>query len=355
MRILYGVVGEGLGHATRSSVILDHLCPRHEVQIVCSGKAHALLKSRFPAVTEIEGLRMALQGEGVHRGQTIWQLLKRAPDMLTHNFDQFVELSERFRPDVVISDFESFAYTFGKHHEVPVLSIDNMQIINRCALDLELNARDALDFRAAKAIVKSKLPGCDHYLITSFFFPPIRKDRTSLYPPVLRPEILEAPRRRGEHLLVYVKGSVDEHLLDILHATEIPCRVYGLGRDETFGNIQLCQVSEQTFIEDLASCRGVLTNGGFSLISEAICLHKPIIAVPLRNHFEQLLNALYVERLGYGVACRKLSAEAIRTFWRNLARHETALASYHQDGNMRILSALDRLLGTIAARHLPQH
>jgi UDP:flavonoid glycosyltransferase YjiC (YdhE family) len=31
MRILYGVVGEGMGHATRSRVVLEELVKEHEV------------------------------------------------------------------------------------------------------------------------------------------------------------------------------------------------------------------------------------------------------------------------------------------------------------------------------------
>ena len=46
------------------------------------------------------------------------------------------------------------------------------------------------------AIVKSKVPGCFHDLVTSFFFPPVRKERTTLVPSVLRPEVLAA-RREG--------------------------------------------------------------------------------------------------------------------------------------------------------------
>ena len=35
MRILYGVVGEGMGHATRSAVVLSHLIARgHELRVV---------------------------------------------------------------------------------------------------------------------------------------------------------------------------------------------------------------------------------------------------------------------------------------------------------------------------------
>ncbi|MGH9333683.1 MAG: glycosyltransferase family protein, partial [Vicinamibacteria bacterium] len=34
MRILYGVVGEGMGHATRSAVVIEHLLSAgHEVKV----------------------------------------------------------------------------------------------------------------------------------------------------------------------------------------------------------------------------------------------------------------------------------------------------------------------------------
>lgn len=42
MRILYGVTGEGMGHAIRSRVLLEHLVAQgHEVMVVASGKAAA--------------------------------------------------------------------------------------------------------------------------------------------------------------------------------------------------------------------------------------------------------------------------------------------------------------------------
>ena len=46
MKILYGVVGEGMGHAMRSRVVLDHLTKRHDVQVVVSGRAYDYLKQR---------------------------------------------------------------------------------------------------------------------------------------------------------------------------------------------------------------------------------------------------------------------------------------------------------------------
>lgn len=348
MKILYGVVGEGMGHATRSRVIIDHLAKRHDVHIVVSGRAHALLQSRFEQVTEIEGFSISFDGDAVDRSRTFWNTLKRLPNMVSRNFDAFIELSERFRPELVISDFESFAHFVARHYELPVISLDNMQIINRCSLELEIAAEDEPYFQNAKALVKSKLPGCNHYLITTFFFPPVRKKRTSLYPPVLRPEILHARPSIGEHLLVYRSSSAHESLLDVLHEADVPCRVYGFDREETLGKLALRPFSEQGFVDDLASSRGVIAPGGFTLMGEAIYLRKPVLALPLRKHFEQLLNALYLEKLGYGSCCRTLDAGAIRAFWRDLEQYGRALAGYQQDGNRLILSALDRLLDEFA-------
>ena len=41
--------------------------------------------------------------------------------------------------------------------------------------------------------------------------------------------------------------------------------------------------------------------GGFSLMSEAVHLNKPLLSIPLEKQFEQVLNALYLEHLGYGL------------------------------------------------------
>ena len=43
MKILYGVVGEGMGHATRSKVVLSALAAHHELQVVVSGRAYDYL------------------------------------------------------------------------------------------------------------------------------------------------------------------------------------------------------------------------------------------------------------------------------------------------------------------------
>ena len=73
MRILYGVVGEGMGHAMRSGVVLDHLTRNHEVQVVVSGRAHDYLVKRASerlSVRKIWGLNIVYEDNEVSNFRT---------------------------------------------------------------------------------------------------------------------------------------------------------------------------------------------------------------------------------------------------------------------------------------------
>ena len=66
MKILYGVPGEGMGHATRSKVILTHLLKKHDVRIVSSRRAYEFLNKIFPGKAyKIEGFQIAYENGGV--------------------------------------------------------------------------------------------------------------------------------------------------------------------------------------------------------------------------------------------------------------------------------------------------
>jgi len=355
MKILYGVVGEGMGHAMRSRVILEHLVgtERHDVAIMASGRAVDFLAKRFAGVNRIHGLHMIYDENRVRLGKTLWSNVLGGAAGIPKNIAAYFELIGEFRPDVVISDFESWAYLYGKTHRLPTLSIDNMQIINRCKLPDEILEGHRAEFEVTRAFVKSKLPFCDEYFITTFFRPPLRKDRTRLFPPILRPEILAARPRRGEHLLVYTTGEGNAGFATTLAQTGIECRIYGMRRDLTAevveGNLRYQPFGEASFIEDLATCRAVIAGGGFTLMGEAVYLHKPMLAVPVGRQFEQVLNARYLQHEGYGRAADNLDdPSTVRDFIAAIPACEANLSRYAQDGNAEIFAALDGFLDRAA-------
>ena len=87
--------------------------------------------------------------------------------------------------------------------------------------------------------------------------------------------------------------------------------------------------SVEEFAKDLASCRGIITNGGFTLISEAIYLKKPIYSVPVKNQMEQEINAYYLEKEGYGISSRIINKKTLEKFIKNLKTYEKNLKKYN--------------------------
>ena len=355
MKILYGVVGEGMGHAMRSRVILEHLVAHdHEVEIMASGRAAPFLAKRFEGVNKIHGLHMIYEENRVRPAKTLWSNVVTGAVGVPQNIAAYFELIKTFRPQAVIADFESWTYLYGKTHRLPVLSVDNMQIINRTKLPEAIVAGHQAEFQLTKTFIKSKLPWCDDYFITTFFRPELRKEHTRLFPPILRPEILAAKRRSGEHLLVYTTGEGNEGFAEALAKTGLECRIYGMRRgiteEQVDGNLRFQPFSEDKFIDDLASCKAVIAGGGFTLMGEAVYLHKPMLAVPLARQFEQVLNARYLELEGFGKHAETLNdAKTVLDFVAAVPACEAKLANYTQDGNSEILRAIDEWLDKAAA------
>ena len=65
----------------------------------------------------------------------------------------------------MISDFKSFSYLFAKVRRLPIISIDNMQIISRTKLNVPVPSAGRGNHSLAKSIVRAKLPHSRQYAI----------------------------------------------------------------------------------------------------------------------------------------------------------------------------------------------
>ena len=354
MKLLYGVVGEGMGHAMRSRVVLEHLVAEgHDVEVMASQRAVDYLARRFDKVRRIHGLHIIYEENRVRRGKTLWTNVRDGLAALPSQVRAYFELIDRFEPGAVITDFESWTYLYARAHRLPLYSVDNMQVINRCRHPKDLLDVDRAGYEVARAFVKAKVPFCDHYFVTTFFDAPARKPRTTLYPPILRPEILSARAERGGHLLVYQTAEGHGELARVLGRSGLECRIYGMRRgiteEQLEGKLRYRPFSETAFIEDLATARGVIAGGGFTLMSECVYLHKPLLANPVGGQFEQVLNALHLQKLGYGRHAAVLDERAVVEFIEAAPDCEERLGAYHQAGNRLLQGALDAHLDRAAA------
>ena len=354
MRLLYGVVGEGMGHATRSRVVLGHILSRgHEVRVVVSGRAHRFLTEAFRGragieVREIAGLVLAYRGNEMDPWGSVRANLRGALGKVRRNLDAVAALAEEgFEPRAVISDYESWTYLYGRSRRIPVVDIDNIQALRRCRHPREIAAGLRTDFAVARIATGLRLPGAWHYLVPTFFSPPVRMPRTTLVPPILREAILAARREPRAHVLVYQTSTRNEALVPLLRRLPGEFRVYGMAREGREGNATLRAFSETGFVEDLRTARAVLAGGGFSLMSEAVHLGVPMLSVPVVHQAEQVMNARWLRRLGYGDCAEAFTEGAIAGFLADLPVREKALASYGPRDNSMTFACLDELLARV--------
>jgi uncharacterized protein (TIGR00661 family) len=332
-----------MGHATRSQVVIDDLLRAHDVRVVASGAAFRYLRDRLPRVDEIFGPSFAMKEGEIQRWATVRQNLTKGPRELPDTVRRWMKLVHEWRPEVVITDFEPLAGRYARATRTPLVCVDNINMLDRCRHDAEIIGREREHFLLARAVTRAMVPTAGDYIITTFFQPPLARGRTILVPPILRPEVVAAEPMPGDHLLVYSSG--EEELLEALRSSGVVCRVYGMrgGPEETVveGNLEFRPRSNEGFLEDLRSARGVVAGGGFSLLSEAVYLGKPVLSVPLQGQFEQLMNARYLQREGYGMCATEVTPAVLSEFLGRLEDFEKALAGYEQVGNTVALRTIE--------------
>ena len=338
--ILYGVNGEGSGHSSRAREVIAHLESRgHRVHVASFDRGYQNLKNDFD-VTEIDGLRLAYVHNRVRYRKTVFRNLLHLPKT-GRTVRSLSRKAEGWNLDLVITDFEPISCHLGRKLGLPIIAIDNQHLLTDAEITYPREYRR--EAAATKLVTRLMTPRADAYLVISFFNAPIRKRNTFLFPPLLRQEILDATPGEGDHVLVYVTSPAPA-LAKLLGSIRCRFVAYGFGREGIEGNIIFKKPSLDSFLSDLTGARAVIANSGFSLVTEALHLGKPYLAVPVSHQFEQIFNAYWLEKSGYGAYWEDLNKERVESFLFNLPHYRESLASYPRQGNQALLLKLDGLI-----------
>ena len=256
-----------------------------------------------------------------------------------------LELMGRFQPDVALSDYEFLVPRGARHLGLPCLSLDHQHIITCCRHRVPL--RRLPDYWTTATVIRLLYHRASAFMVTSFFQPPVRSGATvKLVPPLLRKSVLQRSPRPGEHVLAYQGHPTFRGFFDFLKEIPRPVMVYGFDRYGQDGNLHFKKNSEDGFLEDLASCRYVVCGAGHTMISEALYYGKPVLSFPIKNAFEQFLNAFYLESLGYGRyhAGLQPGPDLIPSFEARLDEFAANIRRADFCGNQEIFSLLDRFI-----------
>jgi uncharacterized protein (TIGR00661 family) len=333
--------------------VLPDLARRHTLLCLAGGDAYTAIWPDFP-VLRIPTLRFAYKrGTGrVSNWQTLRRNLPAVLDLMCRGpvFEAVREIVREFGPDVIISDAEVWSHRVAANLRIPRISFDHIGLISYCRPEVEWLDRPAAWFNARCYSWLMGKP--DRVLVSSFYPLQPRRPDIKVVGPLLRQAVRDLVSRQGEHLVAYFNQGKDQlrpPILDALAAAGPPVHVYGSDRRGQEASLTFLPLSNLPFLEDLASCRAVISTAGNQLIGEALYLGKPVCVMP-EACVEQRLNAAAVERLGVGmrVSAREFSAARLRTFLSQLDLYRSNIGRYIRDGLQDAVEIIEQFLRELA-------
>ena len=340
-KIIYGVSGEGSGHSSRAKLVARHLLDAgHTVKIVSYDRGLKNLRDEFD-VQEVVGLSIASRDNKVSMLKTISENAAKLPEGI-RKFKQLKKVFTAFQPDCVLTDFEPTTAYLARHYKLPLISMDNQHRMRYMTYDYPAKLKkDAL---ITQTIIRAMIPKPWYSLFTSFHYGELKNNHCAVFPPILRPKVMEISSSHRQHTLVYATSAFESLVENLKSFPSETFYIYGFNKDETLGNLHFKLFSEQGFLDDLASCKAVIATAGFTLISESLYFKKPYLALPIQGQFEQCLNAHMLDQKGLGKSADAPSIDVIASFFYFLNDYKKALASYSGFGNDALCQRLDELL-----------
>jgi uncharacterized protein (TIGR00661 family) len=289
MRILYGIQLNGNGHITRSLELINQLKAKgYEVDVIASGGNYSIELPDY--IKKFKGLSMYFNKSGkINKLKTLLSLniFKLIKDI---NYDCSGY-------DLVISDFEPISAYSAKKYKVKSIGISNQVSITKSSFFESL-------------FIKYFAP-CDYY---------IPLDYTNGYQPIISEKFLNGKVSDKKFYLVYLAAYSLEHIKNELKYSDKKFKVYSSDviKDYVYNNIEFKKSNKDSFQSDLLKCSGVITASGFSTTSEALVLGKRLWSIPIKGQFEQIDNAIKLNKLG--VYTDDLTSENLKNWLNNYTK-----------------------------------
>ena len=344
-KIVIGICGIGNGHLNRQLPCLNYLRDRdHQIVLFTYGQALEYFhnhRKEYPGVRVCEVNNPYIAGclTGLDFETTSGLPQNNRMNFNQINFRAMAAANQQLgTPDLVISDYEQVSAQYAYSKQAPLITSDQQSKFLTGSFIPDLAGTSFRDERERLSLF---FPRADKRLAISFFNvqPGVQKQQrrdttnVTLLPPVIRPEIIAAKEQchgTTASLVMYITAQswtslpIDQWLQTVRENVPDGMTVHiflpkrcPLPADS--GCRRFYHHGDARFVSLLAACGGVISTAGHTLLSEAMYLNKPVYAIPLKNLYEQQINAKVIGDNQFGISSGELSAEKLKTFIANLA------------------------------------
>lgn len=283
MKILYGIQGTGHGHQSRAKELLPHLANHATVDVLLSGGNRAVEIEHFVAYRK-HGISFSYNDQGGI------SFLNTILDLRPISFIRDVNRISLQHYDFVVSDYEPISAWGATIKNIPCVALSH-----QASFLSSLTPRPGQQSRVAEAILQHFAPARD---AIGFHF---KRYDTFIEPPIIRAPIRSLKVSKGNHITVYLSAYHHEVLIKLLNPiTEVDWHIFSpyCSTPIQQKHIRVYPVSNEPFLDSLASCKGVICNAGFETCAEAMYLGKRLVTIPIEYQYEQQCNAMAMQEMG---------------------------------------------------------
>ncbi|MFD0750125.1 glycosyltransferase family protein [Mucilaginibacter calamicampi] len=286
MKILYAIQGTGNGHLSRSMDIVPLLQQMGDVDVLVSGN-QGDLNLPFPIKYKFNGFGFIFGKSG---GVDLWK------SFLKSRFRKFLKEIKELpidKYDVVINDFEPVSSWACYLADKPCIGLSHQAAV----LSENAPKPEETDM-IGKLVLKNYAPVTASY---GFHF---KKFDKKTFTPVIRQQVREQRISNKGHYTVYLPAYDDKRLIKRLSEfKDVYWDVFSKHNSKTkqYGNILIQPINNKAFIKSMAESEGVLCGAGFETPAEALYMKKKLLVIPMKNQYEQQLNAAALKDMGVPV------------------------------------------------------
>lgn len=339
-RVLFIVQGEGRGHMAQA-IALKQLIDNSQLELVgvMVGKSPMRIIPEF-FIREINGNIIEFESpnflkdkneKAIKVGRSIFYNLAYAAKFIK-SMRKINTTVKKYKPDTIINFYEPIAglYSLLYRPEAKIICIAHQYVYLHPDFVFPVNSYNS-NVTAVKWLTRITALGASKKLALSFYkFEKEDYKSIKIIAPLLRKQIREQKVVKGNYILAYLLNS--GLIQDIINwhklypQVELHCftdHKYEANEWPYNDKLTFYRLDDKKFIQMMAGAAGVVTTAGFETVCESMYMRKPVLMVPVKNHFEQFCNARDANKAGAGIYDDEFNIEKLLDYLKNYKADES--------------------------------